>query len=344
MAEAEVKCVVWDLDETLWHGTLLESEQVTLRSGIREILQELDARGIIQSICSKNDYDLAMNQLREFGIHDYFLYPQIHWAPKSVSLQRLHERLRIGMDTFMLVDDQAFERDEVKSVHTDVFCYDAQDYQQLLTLARLQPRFITEESRKRRQMYLEDMQREQDEQQYQGTPENFLCSLNLTFSIERACREDLPRIEELISRTNQLNTTGITYSYEELERLRQSGQHILLVCELTDVYGSYGKIGVALVELHAEYWKIQLLLMSCRVISRGVGTILLSSIAQRCQREGKRLLANFRHTGKNKMMFVAYRFAHFTEIGTTEDGTLILENALENVQPFPPHIEVREAW
>lgn len=344
MEHTEIKCVVWDLDDTLWDGTLLETAQIRLKNGIREILQELDTRGIIQSICSKNEYSLAMEQLKVFGIHEYFLYPQIHWAPKSVSFQCLQERLRIGMDTFMLIDDQAFERDEVKAAHAEVLCYDAQDYQHLLALACLQPRFITAETKKRRQMYLEDIQREHDEQQYQGTPESFLRTLNLTFSIERACQEDLLRVAELIGRTNQLNTTGITYGYEELKHFCLSKQHILLICELTDIYGSYGKIGIALVEMHAEYWKIKLLLMSCRVISRGVGTVLLSSIVRRCKREGKRLLADFRHTGRNKMMFVSYRFAHFKEIGTAEDGTLIMENTLESMQAFPPHLEIKEAW
>jgi FkbH-like protein len=344
MANGEVKCVIWDLDDTLWHGTLLESEQIILKTGVREILQELDTRGILQSICSKNDYSLAMDRLKDFGIHDYFLYPQINWLPKSTSIKRLQERLRIGMDTLMFVDDQAFERDEVKAAHSEVLCFDAQDYQQLLSLACLQPRFFTEEARNRRQMYLADMQREIDEQHYEGTPESFLRSLHLRFSIERARKEDLPRVEELTIRTNQLNATGVTYSYDELERFCQSEQHLLLICELSDKYGSYGKIGIALIELQEEYWKIKLLLMSCRVISRGVGTVLLSSLARRCQREGKRLLADFRDTGRNKMMFVSYRFANFKEIHTEADGTLVMEGTLDFIPPFPPYLEITEAY
>lgn len=344
MTNGGIKCVIWDLDETLWHGTLLESEQLMLKTGIKEILQELDTRGILQSICSKNEYGLAMNRLKEFGIHDYFLYPQINWIPKSASIKRLQERLRIGMDTLLFVDDQVFERDEVKAAHAEVRCFDAQDYQQLLSLACLQPRSLTQEASNRRQMYLAEMQRETAEQQYEGTPESFLRSLHLKFSIERARKEDLLRAEELTLRTNQLNATGITYSYAELEQFAQSDQHLLLICDLSDKYGSYGKIGIALVELQEEYWKIKLLLMSCRVISRGVGTVFLFSLARRCQRAGKRLLADFRDTGRNKMMFVSYRFANFKEIHTEADGTLLMEGALDFIPPSPPYLEITEAY
>jgi len=119
---------------------------------------------------------------------------------------------------------------------------------------------------------------------------------------------------------------------------------VLLICELADKYGSYGKIGIALIEVQETYWRIKLLLMSCRVIARGVGTVLLTSIAQHCKHENKRLLADFQHTGRNKMMFVTYRFAQFKEIGTEPDGTLIMENTLDVMPSFPPHIEVKEAY
>ncbi len=343
MPAKEIKCVVWDLDDTLWTGILLESESVFLKEQIKGIIIELDARGIIQSICSKNDDATAVKQLKDFGINDYFIYPQISWEPKSVAIRRLQERLRIGMDAIMLVDDQHFERDEVSLAHPDITCFDAQQYQEILSLDFLQPRFQTVESNRRRQMYLEDIQRETDEQEYQGTPASFLRSLHLQFTISQARPEDLPRVEELTIRTNQLNATGLTYSYDELDQLSQMSEYRLLVCEMTDIYGSYGKIGIALIELQPEYQRIKLLLMSCRVISRGVGSVLLSYIAQQCKHKEQRLLADFRPTGKNKMMLVAYRFAGFKEIDTMEDGTIVLEHKLNTIQPFPDFIQVIEA-
>ena len=84
-----VKCVVWDLDNTLWDGVLLEDEHVTLRPGVVATLQELDRRGILHSIASRNDYATAMRKLEQFGLSSYFLYPQINWNPKSASLQTI---------------------------------------------------------------------------------------------------------------------------------------------------------------------------------------------------------------------------------------------------------------
>ena len=82
----EIKCVIWDLDHTLWQGTLLEDGTVHPQPGIREILTELDGRGILHSIASKNAYEAAMDQLRAFELDHFFLYPEIHWNAKSTSM------------------------------------------------------------------------------------------------------------------------------------------------------------------------------------------------------------------------------------------------------------------
>lgn len=102
----------------------------------------------------------------------------------------------------------------------------------------------------------------------------------MKFTIYPAQEEDLQRAEELTVRTNQLNATGRTFSYEELDMLRKSPHHRLLVCQLEDKYGDYGKIGLALIHMLDTHWKLEMLLMSCRVVSRGVGTVLLSCILQ----------------------------------------------------------------
>src|SRR5579863_9689303 len=84
-----IKCVVWDLDNTLWDGVLLEDEQVSLRPGVLEVIKTLDSRGILHSIASKNDRAAAMNKLAEFGLSEYFLYPQINWNSKAASVREI---------------------------------------------------------------------------------------------------------------------------------------------------------------------------------------------------------------------------------------------------------------
>lgn len=333
----EIKCVVWDLDNTLWDGILVESDDVKPKPGIKEIIKTLDSRGILNSIASKNNYDDAMEKLRGLGIEKYFLYPEIHWNTKSSSLSNIQKNLNIGMDSILFIDDQAFEIDEVKSLHLDVNCMNASEYDRLLNHPWCNPRFITVDSKRRRQMYLEDIKREKDEDEFAGPKESFLTSLNMKFIITEAKKEDLKRAEELTIRTNQLNATGKTYDYNELNDFRLSDQHKLLVCELTDKYGSYGKIGLSLIELKEEYWHLRLLLMSCRVMSRGVGTVLLSHIMQEAKKTGKKLRADFRETGRNRMMYVSYRFANFKEISNDNEGNIVFENDLLQIQPLPPY-------
>lgn len=113
MEEKKIKCVVWDLDNTVWNGVLIEDAKVTPRDGIKEIIETLDERGILQSIASKNDAGCALAKLRELGLDEYFIYPQINWGNKSSSVKEIAKSINIGIDTLALIDDQAFERDEV---------------------------------------------------------------------------------------------------------------------------------------------------------------------------------------------------------------------------------------
>jgi FkbH-like protein len=338
--QKEVKCVVWDLDDTLWQGVLLESDEVQLKPKIKDIIAGLDARGILQSIASKNNYPDVMNKLREFGIEQYFLYPEIHWNPKSDSILNIQKNLNIGLETILFIDDQAFERDEVFSSLPEVETVDAREYGNLLVRERLNPKYITSDSARRRLMYLEDMQRHQDEVAYKGPREEFLASLQLRFVIAEAGEEDLKRAEELTLRTNQLNTTGRTYDYEALRSIIASDTHKLYVCELTDKYGSYGKIGLALIEIEPAHWRLKLLLMSCRVMSRSVGSVFLSFIMQQTRRDGKKLLAEFKQTDRNKAMYATYRFANFNELTNDGQGNILLENDLSVIQKLPRYIDL----
>lgn len=336
---APVKCVVWDLDNTLWHGVLLESSDVTLRDGAREVLSVLDERGILQSIASRNDEAAAMDKLRALGLDDYFLYPQINWNAKGASLQAIAESLNISLDTFAFVDDQPFEREEVTFSVPGVLCIDPIDLRAIPSLARMQPRFVTDDSRLRRRMYQSDIARNRAETAFVGTPDEFLATLGMRFTISSATEADLMRAEELTVRTNQLNTTGYTYSYDELNAFRQSPEHKLLIAALEDKYGTYGKIGLALVHITPAVWTIKLLLMSCRVMSRGVGTIMLNHIMRMAARAGAVLRAEFIANDRNRMMYVTYRFAGFREVETSGRAS-VLENDLRTIQAFPAHTDV----
>lgn len=337
--QSSVKCVVWDLDNTLWHGVLLEDEQVTLRPEVVHIIKTLDERGILNSIASKNDFETAQKKLDQLGLSEYFLYPQINWNSKASSIRAIAKSINIGIDTLAFVDDQPFEREEVAFSVPEVQCFDANDLQSFLDLPAMNPHFITEDSKQRRLMYLSDLRRDQAEKDFVGPSEEFLATLNMTFTINAAQEEDLKRAEELTIRTHQLNTTGYTYSYEELDHFRKSSSHKLLVAGLDDKYGTYGKIGLALVESGEEIWTLKLLLMSCRVMSRGVGTIMINHIMSMAKAANVRLHAEFVTTDRNRMMYITYKFGGFKEV-EKHNTTTIFENDLSSIQPFPEYVKV----
>lgn len=334
-----IKCVVWDLDNTLWKNVLLEDENVILRPEVLEVIQTLDSRGILHSIASKNDHATAMQKLEQLGISQYFLYPQINWNSKSTSVKAIAGAINIGLDTLAFVDDQPFEREEVAFALPEVLCIDSADISKMLAMSEMNPRFITDDSRLRRQMYQSDVARNIAEKDFTGSNEEFLATLQMVFTIAPAKESDLQRAEELTVRTHQLNTTGRTYSYEELNQIRQSSQYKLLVADLKDKYGTYGKIGLALVECGEQVWTIKLLLMSCRVMSRGVGTILINYIMQEARKANVRLQADFLETDRNRMMYVTYKFGGFKEV--ERNGELVVfENDLSRIQPFPDYATV----
>lgn len=334
-----IKCVVWDLDNTIWDGVLLEDDQVVLRPDVVEVIKTLDSRGILHSIASKNDHATAMRKLEQCGLSEYFLYPQINWNSKSSSVKAIAAAINIGIDTLAFIDDQPFEREEVAFSVPEVLCVDAAQVQEIVTLPEMMPRFITEDSKRRRHMYLSDIERDQAEKAFVGSSEEFLATLDMGFTITPAQEEDLQRMEELTVRTHQLNTTGYTYSYDELNAFRQSDTHKLLVASLTDRYGAYGKIGLALVECYEDAWVVKLLLMSCRVISRGVGTIMINHIMNLAKKANVPLHAEFIPNDRNRMMYVTYKFGGFKEIDKQGD-MVIFANDLSHIQPFPSYVKV----
>jgi FkbH-like protein len=331
--------VVWDLDDTVWDGVLLEDGEVRPRQKVVEIVKELDARGILQSVASKNDEARAMEVLGQLGLGEYFLYPQINWNSKSSSVEQIARSLNIGLDAVAFIDDQPFEREEVNSRLPEVLCLDVTALDGLLDLPQMKPRFVTEDSRLRRKMYQSDIRRNRVEEEFVGPKEEFLAGLNMVCTIAPAREGDLQRAEELTVRTNQLNATGYTYSYDELDTFRQSDRYELLIAGLEDRFGSYGKIGLALVERRPAAWTIKLLLMSCRVMSRGVGSVMLCHLLNRARGAGVRLRAEFVPTGRNRMMLVTYKFAGFKEVERSGD-LLMLEHDLARVQPFPDYLSV----
>ncbi|MFE2726862.1 HAD-IIIC family phosphatase [Kitasatospora sp. NPDC059327] len=341
-----VKCLVWDLDNTLWQGTLLEDGQVHLPKAVRDVVVELDARGILQSVASRNDHEHAWEQMQKLGIGDYFVLPQIGWGPKSESLRAIAQELNFASAAMAFIDDQPAERAEVAHLLPQVRCYEAAAALTLPTLPEFSPATVTTDARRRREMYKAGFRRNAERSQFTGPDEAFLRTLGLAMRVERAGNEEISRIEELTLRTSQMNATGVHYSDQALRALAADDRHEVLVVMLSDRFGPHGAVGVILLEKGVTAWRLKLLATSCRVVSYGVGTVLLHWLADEAARSGAHLLADFHRTERNRMMEIAYRFVGFDDRSCTcreelppTDGAQLLH--LEPTRQSPPaHLNV----
>lgn len=285
---AKVKCVVWDLDGTLWDGTLIETENpddLMLRPGILELMETLDQRGIIQSVASKNDHAAAMAVLERLGIAEYFLYPQIHWNPKSGSVEQIAKCLNIGIDALAFIDDTAFERQQVASVWPQVRAYDAAQIGDLPE----RPEFevpVTAESRNRRAMYRAEEKRNTLMNAGHTDIVDFLrkCNLNLRVFAPVSAEERL-RCYELVVRTNQLNMSGIKYTPEEFNQVLVRPEHRNFAFSCSDDFGEYGIVGFGQYRVEEKTLVFTEFAMSCRVAGKFVESALFAHLlkTENCQ-------------------------------------------------------------
>ena len=280
---AKVKCVVWDLDNTIWNGTLVETDDpmtLTLNHGVKELIEELDQRGIIQSIASKNDFEPAMAVLEHLGVAEYFLYPQISWGPKSGSVEQIAKSLNIGIDTLALIDDTAFERQQVRSVWPQVRTYDVTELDSLLA----RPEFdvpMTAVSRSRRAMYRAEEQRNTLMQAEHTDIVDFLRKCNLKLHLfTPAAEEEKLRCYELIVRTNQLNMSGKKYTPEEFEEVLARSNHINFAFSCADDFGEYGIVGFGQYRVEGEVLAFTEFAMSCRVAGKFVESALFAHLLE----------------------------------------------------------------
>jgi FkbH-like protein len=327
--------VVWDLDDTLWAGTISEGDDVRPDPDVLEALRTLDRRGILHSIASANDAGHALAVLDRLGLADYFLVPRIGWGAKSRSVQAIADALNIGVDTLAFIDDQGFHLDEVSHSLPTVRCLPAAAVPSLVDRPEFNPP-LSSESGARRAMYRSAQARDAEEQAYDGPPQRFLQSLGMTCTVTLLEPGDLARAEELIIRTNQLNTTGIAYTPDELRELAASATHRVLVASLEDRYGPYGTIGLAVLEMDRAgsppVATLELFLLSCRVLTRGVSSALLAGLSAATRELGMTLRARFRPNQRNRAMHVALRFSGFEQI-VEDAGSLILEQRAEVAAP-----------
>lgn len=297
-----VKCVAWDLDDTLWSGTLSEDglEGLKLKNEVVDVIKALDARGIVNSICSKNDETAALDALRHFGIEEYFVFPQISWGCKSAALLKLLKEMNISQNALAFIDDRSENRCEVRERLPMVRVFKETDASALLSLPYFKPAENGSGS-SRRISYREEMTRREEEKTFAGNTAAFLENSNIKlsyFDLASASNAEFKRCCELIGRANQLTMTGHRYSEEECRTLLTAPNTKGWGISCSDRYGVYGIIGVAIVSKHNDKWQIIEFVMSCRIAGKGCEIKALEWI--RNILGGKPLAFNIVDTGLNR--------------------------------------------
>lgn len=268
----KIKCVAWDLDNTLWKGTLIEDgrEGIKILSENLRMIKLLDERGIVQTIISKNNHNEAWSVIKESGLQDYFIYPAINWGAKSENLKQIANKLNINVDSFALIDDSAFERSEVASVFPQVKVFTEKQIPLLLDYPEFDVE-VTSESRNRRLSYISNVEREKVSEKFGDNYLAFLrdCRMQLKITIPTNSREII-RCLELIQRSNQLNLSSRRYSGEEFNELLNKKKYLSLALSCKDRFGDYGIIGFVSVDENQTNPVIRDFVISCRIAQKMV--------------------------------------------------------------------------
>jgi len=282
-----VKCVVWDLDNTLLRGTYLEAlpDRPPADPALASLLAELGRRGIVHAIASRNPPEAAEYAAQATGCA--FVAAECGWGRKSEALARIAAGLDIAVDALAFVDDDPYERAEVGAALPGVRVLSPEDAADAVGWPEFSPAEVTEEARRRAGLYQQRQRRQQAEQAFTGSREEFLRACQTQITIAAASPADVPRLRELSERTSQFNSAGQALSADSIQALIGAPARDVMTVRLTDSYADDGLVGGCVIDRrHERVWTVPLLMMSCRAIGRGVIDSLLTWLARRAAQRG----------------------------------------------------------
>ena len=314
------KVLCTDLDNTLWGGVLGEDGAGGIITGssfpgncylsYQTYLKELSSRGILLAIVSKNNEEDVQEAFRvragDLAIDlNSFVARKINWDDKSQSLRSLAEELSVGLDSFVLVDDNPVECEAVRQQLPEVAVIEVpvEEPWNLVEVLGEQDFFdapvVTIEDANRGKDYKAQAQRAQVAASARSRDE-FLGSLGIVCTFQTAMEAPLARAVQLLAKTNQFNLTTRRRSAGDVERFASADGGQAVVVRVRDRFGDVGAVGMALAQNRGEACYIDSLLLSCRVIGRGIETALLAHVAEQAQQNGAtRLVGEFIATKKN---------------------------------------------
>lgn len=256
----KVKLVIWDLDDTFWKGTISE-ENVTLVQDNIDLVKALNRRGIINSICSKNDYDTVSLFLKDKLLIDEFVFLSINWDPKGKRIKEMINTMSLREENVLFIDDNASNLREVEFYNPNIMIAEPDVITFLLQNVNTVGKDDQYLSRVNQYRLLE--KRNIESKKYNSN-EDFLINCGITVEILSDCNNEIDRLFELTSRTNQLNFTKNRYSFDEFKRLLQDYSCYYVKCK--DKFGDYGVIGF--ISFDSDI--LHDFLFSCRTMGMGI--------------------------------------------------------------------------
>jgi len=314
------KCIVLDLDNTLWGGIVGEDGFNGIKLGpeppgnafmeFQRVLLSLHQRGIILAINSKNNFEDAIKVIKEHPYmvlkEEHFASMRINWKDKVTNMKELVKEINIGLDSLVFIDDDPVNREFVKSVFPEILVVDLSNdpstyafkIENIIDFSVLK---ITDEDRNRGKMYLKQKKINELEESASDL-QTFLSQLDLKIFIKDVNEFSLPRVSQLILKTNQFNLTTKRYQELDVEKMIQDPNFIVGCAQVEDKFGDNGITGVFIIKKENEKeWRIDTFLMSCRIMGRDVEKGIMAYIVNKAKENKiEKIKADFLPTQKNK--------------------------------------------
>ena len=316
------KCIVLDLDNTLWGGIVGEDGFNGIKLGpeppgnafmeFQRVLLSLHQRGIILAINSKNNYEDAIKVIKEHPYmilkEEHFAAMRINWKDKVTNMKELVQEINIGSDSIVFIDDDPVNREFVKSIFPEILVVDISNdpssyvsiIENIIDFSVLK---ITEEDKNRGKMYFKQKIINELEE---STPDlqTFLSQLDLKITIKEVDKFSLPRVSQLILKTNQFNLTTKRYQELDIEKMIHDPNFIVGCVQVEDKFGDNGITGVFIIKKeNDEEWIIDTFLMSCRIMGRGIEKGIIAHIINKAKENSvEKINADFIPTHKTNQL------------------------------------------
>ncbi|WP_067456393.1 HAD-IIIC family phosphatase [Actinomadura macra] len=360
------KCLVVDLDGTLWGGVLGDDGQDGIEVGeghrgeafatFQRTVKQIGSQGVLLAAVSKNDPEPVRRVLREHpGMvlrEDDFVRVVANWRPKHDNLAALAAGLNIGVDSLVFADDSDFERGLVRRELPGVAVIGldgepALHAERLLADGWFDTRDLTAEDRARPARYREDLARRDFLDTFESL-EGYLAELDVRVRLERVTEAQVPRVSQLTLRTNQFNLTTRRLQPADVRALAADPDASVLAVHSADRFGDNGLVGAVFLRRDGSVLRIDNFLLSCRVFSRGIEQACLSAVLRHAAAsDAKAVLAEYRPSAKNGKVRDFYTRHGFSRVDETGDdgnggGTAEFRHDLRSIAAPPAHLRLTD--